>query len=101
MSAWRRGFCARQHRFGRGDGIPAAGVAGCVRLREELLCCLAARPSAKVQELRIDRQSLAQPITSFERALFDLAQMRPWTLRIDEVRRQWRDPAPIVNTGGK
>src|SRR5215470_1291892 len=48
-------------------------------------------------KFRIDGQSLPQ-LKSFRFGpLFQLLKMRPRALRIDEIRSQWRNPAPIVD----
>src|SRR5262245_45236233 len=51
------------------------------------------------QELRIDSQSLDERATGGGGRRLEISEMRPGRLRIDVIGRDWRDAAPIVDTG--
>src|SRR5437763_3338893 len=50
-----------------------------------------------IQKLGVNRQPLAQLKSPCVCAFFQLMKMRPWTFWIDKIRRQRRDPAPVVD----
>src|SRR5215472_16709497 len=49
---------------------------------------------------RVDCQPLDQRFTGGSRLLGQPVERRPWSLRVDVVRGDWRNPAPIVDPGG-
>ena len=74
----------------------ALGVAQTAHLRGDLR----RRPGRQVARVRgIDRQAMHQELAGRGRALGKLRDRRPRRLRIDVIRSDGRDPAPIIDPG--